>query len=72
MIGFTADAITTSITFYDNELEDAKWFSKDEIIEKVRRDELRLSTEFSISFRLIEDWFNSSGGISLSELLHSL
>ncbi len=72
MIGFNAEAETTEITLLDKELEDAKWFSREEIKEKVKSKELKLSTEISISFRLIEDWFNSGSQMHLRELLHSL
>ena len=71
MIGFNAEAQTMEITLHDKELEDAKWFSREEIKEKVKSKELKLSAEISISFRLIEDWFNSGSQIPLRELLHS-
>ncbi len=71
MVGFSAEAKTASITLHDKELEDAKWFSREEIIKKVKSKELKLSPGISISFRLIEDWFNSGSKISLREILRS-
>lgn len=71
MLGFMAEAETTSITLHDKELEEAKWFSREEIIEKIKSKELKLSPGISISFRLIEDWFNMESKISLREILHS-
>jgi NAD+ diphosphatase len=70
MIGFNAEARTTEIILRDKELEDAKWFTREEIQEKVKSKELKLSTEISISFRLIEDWFNSGSQTPLCELVH--
>ena len=72
MLGFMAEAETSSITLLDQELEDAKWLSREEIIEKVKLKELKLSPGISISFRLIEDWFNQESKIPLRELLDSL
>jgi NAD+ diphosphatase len=69
MIGFNAEAETSAITLYDNELEDAKWFSREEIVEEVKQKELILSPEISISFRLVEDWFNKKSEIRLREIL---
>lgn len=71
MLGFVAEAETLSITLHDNELEDAKWFSREEIIENIKLKELKLSPGISISFHLIEDWFNSGSKISLREILHT-
>ncbi len=71
MIGFKAESETIDITLHDNELEDAVWLSREEIINDVRQKKLKLSTEISISFRLIEDWFNSNSEIKLRDMLHS-
>lgn len=71
MLGFTAEAETISIILHDNELEDAKWFSREEIIDKIKLKELKLSPGISISFRLLEDWFDSGSKISLREILNS-
>lgn len=71
MVGFTAEAESASITLHDGELEDAKWFSREEIIEKVKLNELKLSPGISISFRLIEGWFDSESKVPLREVLIS-
>ncbi len=71
MLGFMAEAETVSITLHDQELEDAKWLSREEIIDKIKSKELKLSPGISISFRLIEDWFNSRSKVPLRELLNS-
>jgi NAD+ diphosphatase len=71
MLGFSAEAKSTAITLYDKELEDAKWFSREEIIEKVKLKELKLPTGFSISFRLLEEWFNAGSKKTLKEMISS-
>ncbi len=58
MIGYLASAASTKITLIDEELEDAQWFSRDEIEEKLYNGTLKLSPKVSISFKLIEDWFD--------------
>lgn len=55
MLGFTARAVTTEIKLDDDELEDARWFSRADI---ARMPEMGLSLPrpVSIARRLIEDW----------------
>ncbi len=72
MLGFTATAGDTDIVLRDGELEDARWFSRNEITTLLKKGELKLPTPFSISFRLVENWFNSFGEISLKDLLAEL
>jgi NAD+ diphosphatase len=56
MLGFTAHASRTDIDLSDQELEDARWFSRAQIA----AGEIALPTTHSISFRLIEDWYDSA------------
>jgi NAD+ diphosphatase len=65
MLGFTARAVSTSIRLNDGELEDARWLSRDEIVSELSRGTLRLPPDVSISYRLIEDWFDARGSTSL-------
>ena len=55
MLGFTAHASHTAIDLSDEELEDAGWFTRAQIA----AGEIALPTTHSISFRLIEDWYDS-------------
>jgi NAD+ diphosphatase len=55
MVGFTAHAATTDIRLFDAELEDARWLDRAQIA----AGEVALPTMHSISFRLIEDWFDN-------------
>jgi NAD+ diphosphatase len=59
MLGFTAEATSTTIRLHDGELEDAQWLSRGEIVQRLRQATLRLPSEISISHRLIEDWFDA-------------
>ena len=55
MLGFTAEAVTKKINYNDNEIEDAQWFTRGEIIEFKSQGKF-LPRELSISRRLINDW----------------
>jgi NAD+ diphosphatase len=65
MLGFVAHARTTQIARRDDELEDAQWFTRADL--KAGRPLVPPSV--SISYRLIEHWFNLGGGPSLREIL---
>ncbi len=65
MLGFTAHAVTTEIHLRDNELEDAQWFTRADLASG----KPLVPPNVSISFRLIEDWFNAGGGPRLRENL---
>jgi len=68
MLGFTARAVSASIRLNDGELEDARWLSRDEIVGELRRGTLRLPANVSISYRLIEDWFDAGRWRRLKDL----
>jgi NAD+ diphosphatase len=65
MLGFTAQALSTQIACSDAELEDAQWFTRAQIV----AGEIRLPMRHSISFRLVEDWFNADWSSPLREVL---
>jgi NAD+ diphosphatase len=69
MLGFTAEATTTTVRLQDGELEDARWLSRDEIVAELRAGTLRLPSEISISHRLIADWFDAGESGRLKEVL---
>lgn len=52
MIGFLAEAASTDISLNDGELEDARWFTRAELLDEDRP----LPFRISISRRLIDDW----------------
>jgi NAD+ diphosphatase len=64
MLGFTAHAVTTQVQLRDQELEDARWFTRAELAAGYPK----IPPNVSISFRLIEHWFDAGGGPSLRDL----
>jgi NAD+ diphosphatase len=65
MLGFTAHALTTQIQRRDDELEDAQWFTRADLASG----KPLVPPNVSISFRLIEHWFDAGGGQKLKEIL---
>lgn len=61
MVGYTARAATREIQLADAELEDARWFTRAQIASGA----IALPTTHSISFRLIEDWYDAGSPIPL-------
>jgi NAD+ diphosphatase len=55
MLGFTAYATRTDISRVDDELEDVRWWTRAEIAGGA----VALPITHSISFRLVEDWYDS-------------
>ena len=60
MLGFTATATSHEIKLGDNELEDAKWFSREEIKSCLKDNSLKLPRKTAISYKLIKDWFEKN------------
>lgn len=63
MLGFIAHATTTDITLNDGELEDARWFSLHDIASGA----VSLPPPQSISFALIEHWYDSKSSRRLRD-----
>jgi NAD+ diphosphatase len=63
MLGFTAHAVTSEVRLRDEELEDARWFTRADLLSNGAL----LPPGQSISFRLIEHWFDSGGGARLRD-----
>ncbi|NVK22408.1 MAG: NAD(+) diphosphatase [Kangiellaceae bacterium] len=59
MVGFTAEAQNEQITLKDQELEQARWFSREEVNNLVQQQKLLLPFRYSISRALVENWRNS-------------
>ena len=51
----TSEAITVDTT----ELDDARWFTREEMVAGLLSGSFLLPRSLSISFRLIEDWFDA-------------
>jgi NAD+ diphosphatase len=64
MLGFTARATSRHIDLRDLELEDARWFTREDIVGGTPY----LPPNVSISFRLIEHWFDAASAVPLRAL----
>ena len=64
MLGFFASATSTATRLVDSELEHAAWFSREDI----RAGRPALPTSTSISFRLLECWFDAGSPVPLAAL----
>lgn len=63
MLGFAAHASSTDISRLDDELEDVRWWTRAEIASGA----VALPITHSISFRLVEDWYDSRADRPLRE-----
>jgi len=64
MLGFAAHALTLEVHLEDQELEDARWFTRADILGGVPL----LPPRVSISYRLIEHWFDAGADRPLREV----
>ncbi len=69
MLGFTARATSDVIRRQDDELEDARWFSRSDIARSLQAGTLRVARRVSIAYRLLEDWFDAGELGPLARLL---
>jgi NAD+ diphosphatase len=63
MVGFSATAAATEVPRADEELEDVRWFSRDDIAAGMAG----LPPSQSVSYRLIEDWYDSGSSVALRD-----
>ncbi len=68
MLGFTAEAEKELACPVDGELENLRWFSREEFRQSIESGEIRLPSRISIAYQLIRGWFEFDGSMSLSEL----
>ena len=57
MVGFLARALTTKIDVDGAEIEDARWFTREELREGMASGEVRVPGSVSISSSLLELWY---------------
>lgn len=72
MLGFTARAASRTIRVDESELEDACWFTREEMRSKLKQGILKLPPRVSIAHRLIEDWFDAGSSGQLKSILSSV
>lgn len=68
MVGFSAVAHNRTLMLDNDELEDARWYTRSEIAAGLQEGTLRLPPPISIAYRLIRDWFNANAAYKLEEL----
>ena len=68
MLGFSATATSRNIRIDAHELENASWFTRKALHDQLRCGALRLPSPVSISFRLIQDWFDKGALGTLHDL----
>lgn len=68
MMGFWAGALDPRITVDGDEISEAAWFTRQDIVRAVAADEIILPPEDSISRRLVEDWRALPEGTLISGL----
>jgi len=68
MVGFTATAKSRDIRLRDEELEDARWFTVDDIVQGMQAGTLAVPPPLSVSYRLIEHWL-ALRGVDLGSLV---
>ena len=69
MLGFTARALSNDIRIDKDELADARWFSRDDLVTHVRSGALTLPSSISIARKLIEHWYEAADGYRFHEQL---
>jgi NAD+ diphosphatase len=68
MLGFMAEAASDGIDVGEDELEDARWYTRQEMRDSIEDGTLKLPFHLSISFHLIESWFDAGDLGSLRDL----
>jgi NAD+ diphosphatase len=69
MVGFTATALSPTIRLRDGELEDARWFTPQQLIDALADGSLKTPTRLSVSYQLLSHWLLQRAGLDLDELV---
>lgn len=69
MVGFTASALSPTICLRDGELEDARWFTPQQLINALADGSLKTPTRLSVSYQLLAHWLQQRAGLDLDELV---
>jgi NAD+ diphosphatase len=68
MLGFTARGVSEEIHVGEDELEDARWFTREQLRDSLRQGTVKLPFKLAISFHLIESWFDAGDFGSLGDI----
>jgi len=69
MLAFTAQAASETIHLGQDELEHARWFTREEMRDMLQQGTLKLPFKLAISFHLIENWFDAGEFASLKSIV---
>ena len=69
MIGFTASALSPTIRLRDGELEDARWFTPQQIVDALADGSLKTPSRLSVSYQLLSHWLQQRAGLDLDALV---
>ncbi len=66
MLGFSATVSAEPVCGPDEELEEVRWFTREDIVERETHGPQLVPPPLSIAYRLIEHWFNKDSDIPLA------
>jgi NAD+ diphosphatase len=69
MVGFIATATSRHIDRRDHELEEARWFTPQQIVEGLADGSFRPSLALSVSYQLLAHWLQLRAGLELDSLV---
>jgi len=69
MVGFIASALDPAIDLRDGELEDARWFTPDQIVAGLADGSFATPTRLSVSYQLLAHWLRARAGLELDVLV---
>ncbi len=69
MVGFIATAVSRRIAMRDHELEDARWFTSQQIVDGIGDGSFLPSTALSVSYQLLAHWLQLRAGVDLDSLI---
>ena len=69
MVGFIATARSRDIVMRDHELEDARWFTPQQIVDGIADGSFLPSTALSVSYQLLSHWLQQRAGLDLDGLV---
>ncbi|WP_199099270.1 NAD(+) diphosphatase [Dyella sp. ASV21] len=69
MVGFTAKAVSPTIRLRDHELEEARWFTPQDIVQGLADGSFLPSPKLSVSYHLLAHWLRERAGLDLDVLV---
>jgi NAD+ diphosphatase len=72
MMGFMATAVSRQIIMRDHELEDARWFTPQQIVNGLADGSFLPSSALSVSYQLLAHWLRLRAGLDLDNLVEHL